>query len=437
MLKNIKKILILIIFIFSKNIYGSTSSSFLISKSAFINYDFDQVLYEYSNHKFNDHKSNYLDELISAVVTENLNLASNISEKILKIDSSNQEAMLLTLVNAINSQNLNKLKKLRLERNNLKNELFNFLFFNKNEIKDKKEVSNAFLEIVKSSYANNNLNKTDNYNFLLFYSSLSILIDPQNYEAIFIKAQLLQIIEDYLSAEMMYLKIPQQSQYYLDAQRNIAFNYAFQEDILDAESKIINIININNQNYSLRKILADYYRYEKKYELAIKIYSDLINQNRNDVWYLHYLRGICYEKIGNWKIAEKNFLKSLTIKKDSPDVLNYLAYGWIERDIKIQESFEMLTRAYKANPESYYILDSLAWAHYKKKEYLKAAELMEKVIDMVPGEAISLDHLGDIYFAMKRKREAIYFWKQAKDLAEIEDEIIHKINIKLRALDAS
>ena len=54
---------------------------------------------------------------------------------------------------------------------------------------------------------------------------------------------------------------------------------------------------------------------------------------------------------------------------------------------------------------------------------------MEKVIDMVPGEAISLDHLGDIYFAMNRKREAIYFWRQAKDLAKPEVE-----NLSLQTL---
>jgi len=97
----------------------------------------------------------------------------------------------------------------------------------------------------------------------------------------------------------------------------------------------------------------------------------------------------------------------------------------------------MLTDAYNSNPNSYYILDSLAWAYFKKKDFFKAAELMEKVIDMVPGEAISLDHLGDIYFAMNRKREAIYFWRQAKDLAKPEDEIIDNIEKKLREFHAS
>ena len=176
---------------------------------------------------------------------------------------------------------------------------------------------------------------------------------------------------------------------------------------------------------------------EKKYNKAINIYSSLFNENREDNWYIIYLRGICYERSGDWKKAEIDFLQSLKLKQDSPNVLNYLAYGWIERDEKIEKSFEMLTEAYSANPDSHYILDSLAWAYYKKKEYKKAAELMEKVIDMVPGEAISLDHLGDIYYAMNRKREAIFFWKQARDLAESEDQISDKIEEKLKLNDAS
>ena len=93
---------------------------------------------------------------------------------------------------------------------------------------------------------------------------------------------------------------------------------------------------------------------------------------------------------------------------------------------------KMLIRANKSNPDSYYILDSLAWAYFKKNQLNKAAELMEKVILMAPGEAISLDHLADIYFKLNRKREAIFFWTQALDLAGPEDMISDKIKIKLR-----
>ena len=135
-------------------------------------------------------------------------------------------------------------------------------------------------------------------------------------------------------------------------------------------------------------------------------------------------------------MAEKDFLYSLELNSSSPNVLNYLAYGWLERDENIDLALEMLIDAYKAYPESYYILDSLAWAYYKKKQLVKAVELMEKVIEMAPSEAISLDHLADIYFALKRKREAIFFWKQALDLAMPEDMISENLIKKLEKYNA-
>ena len=437
MIKNSKIFLYFLIFLFSKTIFASSSASFLISQTAFNNYDFTQVLYEYSAKENEDYKNDYLDELISAVITQNIIVAEKISRKILLTDLNNQEAKLLLMVKAFNTKNKKELEVLRLDTNNNKNDLFEFIFFLNEKIKSKTDVSNSFLEIVRSSYSKQSTNFTQNYNFLLFYTSLSILIDNENYEATFIKGQLLQMIDDYFFAEATYLKIPEESNYFIDAQRNIAFNYSRENGFDDIENKIKLIVKKNNDDYEIKKILADFYRIEKKFELAVKIYSELIEEKPDDLWYTLYLRGICYEQSDNWEKAELDFLNSLKIKRNSPNVLNYLAYGWIERDIKIDESFVMLIDAYDANPDSHYILDSLAWAYFKKKDFVKAAELMEEVIDMVPGEAISLDHLGDIYFAMNRKREAIYFWRQAKDLAKPADELIDNIESKLREYDAS
>jgi len=437
MIKNSKIFLYSVIFLFSKTIFASSSASFLIAQTAFNDYDFGQVLHEYTSTENLEYKSDYLDELISAVITENIILAEKISKKILVKDPDNQEAKLLLMVKSINSNNKKKLKELRLNENNQKNDLFEFIFFLNEEIKSNTDISNAFIEIVRSSYGKQNPNYSQNYNFLLFYTSLALLVSNNNYEATFIKGQLLQMIDDYFFAETTYQKIPEESDYFIDAQRNIAFNYLEENGFDDVENKIKLIVKNNNEDFEIKKILADFYRIEKKFDLAIKVYSELIKENPNDLWYTFYLRGICYEQSDNWEMAELDFLQSLKIKRNSPNVLNYLAYGWIERDIRIDESFVMLTDAYEANPDSHYILDSLAWAYFKKKDYVKAAELMEEVIDMVPGEAISLDHLGDIYFAMNRKREAIYFWRQAKDLAKPEDEITDKILIKLKENDAS
>ena len=437
MIKNSKIFLFFMFFLFSKTIFASNSSSFLISQTAFYNYDFEQVLNEYKSKINQDYKNDYLDELISAVITENIILAEKISKKILNIDPDNQEAKLLLMVNYANSNDTKELIKLRLDNENQKNDFLEFIFFFNDEIKFKEDISNSFIEIVRSSYTKQSANYSQNYNFLLFYTSLALLINTENYEAAFIKGQLLTMIGDYIFAEINYLKIPEHSDYFIDAQRNIAYNYSKENGFDDAENKIKLIVKKNNNDYEIKNILADFYRIEKKYKLAIEIYSELIDLDQTDLWYIFYLRGICYEQSNNWQKAELDFLQSLKLKRNSPNVLNYLAYGWIERDIKIDESFSMLNDAYNANPDSHYILDSLAWAYFKKKDYEKAAELMEEVIDMVPGEAISLDHLGDIYFAMNRKREAAYFWKQAKDLATPEDNLIEKIEKKLNKYNAS
>ena len=41
--------------------------------------------------------------------------------------------------------------------------------------------------------------------------------------------------------------------------------------------------------------------------------------------------------------------KKAKIKPNSPQVLNYLAYGWLERDQKLDQAMQMLQKAYKAS----------------------------------------------------------------------------------------
>ena len=120
MIKNHKIFLYSLIFLFSKTIFASSSASFLISQTAFNNYDFAQVLYQYNSLENNDYKNDYLDELISAVVTENTILVEKISSEILLKDSENQEARLVSMVKAFNNKNEKDLEKLRFDNNKKK-----------------------------------------------------------------------------------------------------------------------------------------------------------------------------------------------------------------------------------------------------------------------------------------------------------------------------
>ena len=424
-----KLVFYIFILLFSHSLWAFNSSAFLISQSAFKNHDYSAALLNFNIEQFKFSNSNLLEKVIAAIITEDLILANKISNKILLEDSENQEAYIVKLVYFYYNEKFDEIKKFH-QNIGEKNELIDFIFFNNEELKDRATISKALIDIVISSFSNTD-QQSLNYNFLLFYTSLSKIIDRKNDRASLIKGELFQSVEKPDAAKLIFEKIKSSSPYYLDAQKSLAINYSNFSLYDEALENIKKILENSNYHYSLKKILADFYRTEKKYELAIPIYNEMILENRDDLWKIFYLRGICYERLDDWNNAEKDFLKSLDIKPDSPNVLNYLAYGWVEREIRLDESMQMLKAANKANPESYYIIDSLAWAHFKKNNLVEAARLMEKVIDIAPGEAISLDHLGDIYYAMNRKREAIYFWKQALELAEPYDEIEYNVQSKL------
>ena len=435
MINLIRKLLILnFLVFFSFPLFAFSSSNFLISQLAFKNYDYPAALSNFSNKEIKLSSSNLLDKVISAVIIEDIDLAHKIASEMLIEDNENQEALIVDLVYLYSNKKLNKIKEIQQTLKD-KNDLVDFIFFNNNELKDNKTISKSLVDIVVSSFSNAG-QASLNYNFLLFYTSLAKIIDNTNDRATLIKGELFQNVEQSKVAEEIFLKIKPSSSYYLEAQRSLAINYSNFLSYDQAQKKIIILLQNNNNNYGLKRILADFYRVEKKFELAISLYDEMINERQDDLWNIFYRRGICYERLGQWDKAEKDFLTSLDIKPDSANVLNYLAYGWVEREMRIDQSLQMLEAAYKANPESYYIIDSLAWAHFKKNNLNEAARLMEMVIDMAPGEAISLDHLGDIYYAMNRKREAIHFWQQALELAEPEDEIEENVQSKLDKFNA-
>ena len=80
-------------------------------------------------------------------------------------------------------------------------------------------------------------------------------------------------------------------------------------------------------------------------------------------------RGVAHERIGNWDKAEKDLLASLSADPDQAYVINYLAYSWIEKGIKIEKSLNMLEKANKLKSNDPFIIDSLGWVLFKKVDF--------------------------------------------------------------------
>jgi len=72
----------------------------------------------------------------------------------------------------------------------------------------------------------------------------------------------------------------------------------------------------------------------------------------------------------------------------------------------------------------------LGWAHYKLGEYELAKTNLEKAVALSPSSATIIDHLGDVYWKLGRKREAGFQWKRALEFDPTDDER-EAIDIKL------
>ena len=433
MLNFLRNILVTLTLLFSNCAFSLNSSSYLIVNSAINLFDFDKAKIEFDQLEEELNESDLHNQLLTYVSLNLLSDANSVAKEIIIINEFNQEAWIVHLVNSIIKNDLSIFDEFKIIQNKSEMDLINYIFFSNNGyIKNNKLIARSIFEVIQASVSENE--NQISYKFLLFYLSISTILDPNFSEAYFYSAQIYQILKNYYRAEFFYKKIPSNHNLFVDSQKNIAINKSKIGSYDEGVKLLTNLLNKNKQNLNLIEALADLYRVQKNYKNAIKYYTNIINLKNDsfkEYWRIFYLRGVCYERLKNWEFAEKDFIYSLKIKANSPQVLNYLAYGWLERDIHLEKAIKMLKEAYQANPNSYYIADSLAWAFYKKNKFIKAADLMEKVIIMAPGEVISLDHLGDIYFAINRKREASFFWKQALDLAEPDDEIIDKLINKL------
>ena len=142
-------------------------------------------------------------------------------------------------------------------------------------------------------------------------------------------------------------------------------------------------------------------------------------------------RGVAYERIGNWDKAEKDLLTSLSADPDQAYVINYLAYSWIEKGIKIEKSLNMLEKANKLKSNDPFIIDSLGWALFKLERYKESKKYLQLAVRLMPGDPIVNDHYGDVLWKNGNQLQARYYWNYVLNLKKTEENLKKIIDKKL------
>ena len=206
--KYISFVIFFLFFMFSLKILCFPSSSYLIANTAVKLYDYEEANRYFSIEDIkNLNDTDFNDNLFTLVNLHFFNESHDFAKLILKKYPSNQEAWLVYLSKAKLENQKQPFEEYAKLQNSEDFDLIKHIFYAGQKIKKNDiAIARSILEIVKST-ALNNYQEHKNYNYLLFYLSISILFNPSFDEAYYYSAQIYQILKKYEKAELNYSKV--------------------------------------------------------------------------------------------------------------------------------------------------------------------------------------------------------------------------------------
>lgn len=108
------------------------------------------------------------------------------------------------------------------------------------------------------------------------------------------------------------------------------------------------------------------------------------------------------------------YRKAIDTDPGNTTAMNNCAYFMACNDTDLDYALSLIEKVVAARPDDPTSLDTYAWVLFKRKDYAKAREIIDLVLDKEddPGAEL-LEHAGDIYFWDREPEQALDFWKRA------------------------
>jgi tetratricopeptide (TPR) repeat protein len=148
------------------------------------------------------------------------------------------------------------------------------------------------------------------------------------------------------------------------------------------------------------QLLRDAGRHAEAYEVLA---GALASQPDNPE--MLYDAALTAERSGRPELLETHLKHLLTLQPDHPHALNALGYSWAERNIRLDEAHELITRALTLRPDDPFITDSLGWIQYRQGRAEDALKTLERAYRTKADPEIAA-HLGEVLWHLGRRDEA-------------------------------
>jgi tetratricopeptide (TPR) repeat protein len=128
---------------------------------------------------------------------------------------------------------------------------------------------------------------------------------------------------------------------------------------------------------------------------------------------LLYALGAAYERGGEVQKSLEKMRAVLDINPDNANALNFIGYTLADKGIDSSEAERLVSRALELKPEQGAFLDSLGWVYFRRGDFGRAVEWLERAAAASPGEPTIDEHLGDAYMRVSRQNDAAEAYRRA------------------------
>ena len=158
--------------------------------------------------------------------------------------------------------------------------------------------------------------------------------------------------------------------------------------------------------------IAQFYEKAKRFDEMGKTLDEAekLAASDGDKILVYYSRGAMYDREKKYDASEAEFRKVLALNPDNANALNYLGYSLADRNVRLDEAYQMVKKALDLEPDQFAFMDSLGWVYYRQGKLNDAEELLVRALEGTKDPTVH-DHLGDVYFKEGKTREAVTQWQ--------------------------
>ncbi|WP_243479970.1 tetratricopeptide repeat protein [Orrella daihaiensis] len=172
---------------------------------------------------------------------------------------------------------------------------------------------------------------------------------------------------------------------------------------IDQDEQLIGVLTMS-------QILRDAQRIEQAIERLQQADQEIVDSIE-----IKYELGMLLERQKQYSAMERYLRQVIELDPGYAHAYNALGYSLADRNVRLDEAYDLIYRAHQILPEDPYILDSMGWIKFRQGDNAQAEKYLRQAFEVKP-EAEIAAHLGEVLWVMGNQAKAREIWREGMAL---------------------